>query len=402
MNRRRPWSVAAAAAITAVLTAVAGMAGCSGSSLGSEDAAPAGGPIRIGLVWPQTGVYKTVGDDFARGWQLYLDTHGGRLGGHEIVTTVVDEGDGKQATRTGVKKLIEQDRVDVVVGTISSDAVQEVHPAITQAKLPFVATGGRPDNLTDLTYTWHTSWQNRDAGAAIADYIRTNVKGPVFVIGPDYKGGWDQIGGFVDPFVAAGGKLANPGGKATFTPFPATTNFLPYLNAIPPEAKAVFCFYGGTNAIDFVKAYDAAGLQNRLPLYAGGFTVEGAVLTAQGAAAEGIYSSLNYAPDLDNPANRAFATAFQQQHDAIPDLYNVTAYDAALILDRAISAAGPNPTRASINAAIGNLGQIDSPRGQWRYGTQHAPIQPWYLRQVRTDGRALANVRVQTLTTLGA
>ncbi|WP_344512533.1 ABC transporter substrate-binding protein [Dactylosporangium maewongense] len=385
----------------AAATAVALLlAGCSGSSLGS-DSTPSGGPIRIGLVWPQTGVYKTVGDDFARGWQLYLDAHGGKLGGHEITTTVVDEGDGKQATRTGIKKLIEQDKVDVVVGTISSDAVQEVQPAATAAKIPFLATGGRPDNLQNLAFTWHTSWQNRDAGAALADYIRTTVKGPVYAIGPDYKGGWDQVGGFVDPFVAGGGKLANPDGKATFTPFPATTNYLPYLNAIPADAKAVFAFYGGANAIDFVKAYAQAGLQAKVPLYTGGFTVEGAVLTAQGAAADGIYSSLNYAPDLDNPANRAFATAFQSKYDAIPDLYNVTAYDAALVLDRAIAAAGANPTSASINATIGKLGQLDSPRGQWRFGEQHAPVQPWYLRQVRLDGRGRANVVVQTLTTLG-
>jgi branched-chain amino acid transport system substrate-binding protein len=345
-------------------------------------------------------VYKTVGDDFARGWQLYLDTHGGRLGGHQVKTTVVDEGDGRQATRTGIKKLVEQDRVTVVVGTISSDAVQAIHPVITEKHIPYVATGGRPDTLTDLTYTWHTSWQNRDAGQAIADYVRTTVAGPVYAIGPDYKGGWDQVGGFVDAFTAGGGKLANPGGKPTWTPFPATTNFLPYLNAIPGSgAKAVFAFYGGANAVDFVKQYAQSGL--KLPLYAAGFTTEGAVLAAQGAAADGVYSSLNYAPDLDNPANRTFATAYQQKHDQIPDLYTVTAYDAALLLDQAIAAAGPDPSSEAINTAIGKLGAIDSPRGQWRFGVEHSPIQPWYLRQVRTDGRGRANVVVQTLTTLG-
>ncbi|RSM64040.1 amino acid ABC transporter substrate-binding protein [Actinoplanes sp. ATCC 53533] len=386
----------------AVLTTVALLAvsGCTGSSLADDDQAAAGGPIHIGLVWPQSGVYKTVGDDFSRGWQLYLDTHGGKLGGHEIKTTVVDEADGKQAARTGIKKLVEQDRVDIVVGTISSDAVAAIYPVITEKKIPYVATGGRPDDLKDLTYTWHTSWQNRDAGSAIADYIRTNVKGSVYAIGPDYKGGWDQVGGFVDAYKAGGGKLANPDDKALFTPFPTTTNFLPYLNAVAAtDAKAVFAFFGGKNAVDFVTQYSQSGL--KLPLYAAGFTTEGAVLTGQGAAADGIFSSLNYAPDLDNPANRAFATEFQKAYTTVPDLYNVTAYDAALLLDQAIAAAGPNPTSASINAAIGKLGAIPSPRGDWRFGTEHSPIQPWYLRQVRADGRGRANVLIQTLTTLG-
>lgn len=399
MTRRRiPRRLTAAVATAALLAA----SGCAGSSLNGDGKTSAGGPIHIGLMWPQSGVYKTVGDDFAHGWQVYLDTHGGKLGGHEIKTTVVDEADGKQAARTGIKKLVEQDRVDVVVGTISSDAVEAVYPTITEKKIPFVATGGRPTTLKDLTYVWHTSWQNGDAGKAIADYIRTNVKGPVYAIGPDYQGGWDQVGGFVTAYEAGGGKLANPDGKATFTPFPATTNFLPYLNAVQAtDAKAMFAFYGGANAVDFVKQYGQSGLQNKVPLYAAGFATEGAVLKAQGAAADGVFSSLNYAPDLDNPANRTFATEFQKAYNTIPDLYNVTAYDAALLLDQAIAAAGANPTSASINAAIGKLGAIPSPRGDWRFGTDHSPIQPWYLRQVRTDGRGRANVLVQPLTTLG-
>ena len=52
---------------------------------------------------------------------------------------------------------------------------------------------------------------------------------------------------------------------------------------------------------------------------------------------------------------------------------------------------------------VGKLGQIPSPRGNWQFGPQtHSPIQKWYLRQVRNDGRALANVMVQDLATVGA
>ncbi len=395
-RRRTRITLSAALAVGVLLTG-----GCSGSSLDSQ-ATAGDGTIHIGLMWPQSGVYKTVGDDFARGWQLYLDMHGGKLGGHTVTTTVVDEADGKQAARDGIKKLVEADHCTVIVGTISSDAVQAVYPVITDKHIPYIATGGRPDNLTDLTYTWHTSWQNHDAGQAIADYIRTTVNGPVYAIGPDYKGGWDQVSGFVDAFKAAGGKLANPDGKTTYTPFPNTTNFLPYLNGIQTSgAKAVYAFYGGSNAVDFVKQYAQSGLPAKVPLYTAGFVTEGSVLAGEGAAADGIYSSLNYAPDLDNPANRTFATAFAQKYDTVPDLYNVTTYDAALLLDQAIAAAGAKPTSASINAAIGKLGAIPSPRGDWRFGTEHSPIQPWYLRQVRTDGRGRANVVVQTLTTLG-
>jgi hypothetical protein len=63
-------------------------------------------------VWPQSDVYKTIGDDFTKGWQLYLDSRGGRLGGRQVETVVVDEGNGRERVRPGIKKLIEQDKVD--------------------------------------------------------------------------------------------------------------------------------------------------------------------------------------------------------------------------------------------------------------------------------------------------
>lgn len=396
MHRRGTGIALAGLALSTLL-----ITGCAGSSLGNASAT-GDGTVHIGLIWPQSGVYKTVGDDFANGWQLYLDTHGGKLGGHTITTDLVDEGDGKQDARNGIKKLIEQDHSSVVVGTISSDAVQTVQPMLTSAEIPYVATGGRPGSIKDLNYTWHTSWLNRESGQALAPYMRSHVDGPVYAIGPDYKGGWDIVNGFVDAFTAAGGKLANPDGKPTWTPFPDTTNFLPYLNQIASSgAKAVYCFYSGTPAINFVKQYAQSELKGKIPLYAAGFTTEGAVLAAQGAAADGVYTSLDYAPDLDNAENRAFATAFREKYHATPDLFNVTAYDAALVLDKALAAAGPNPTSASINAAIGKLGAIDSPRGPWRFGTDHTPIQRWYLRQVRNDGHGRANVVIQTLSTVG-
>lgn len=390
--------------LLAALTALAltGGAGCAGSSL-DDTPTISDGTIRIGLLWPQSGPYKAIGDDLARGWQLYLDSHGGRLGGHQVTVVTADEAEGKQSAQTAVKKLLDQDKVMVLAGTATADSVETIKTVVTERKVPLVGTGGRPSTLDDVSYIWHTSWLSRETGQAIAEHVRTTVNGPVYVIGPDYQGGWDQIGGFVDSFTAGGGKLANATGKPTWVPWPKTENFLPYLNEITGSgAKAVYTFYAGAPAVAFVKQYESAGLKGKIPLYGAGFLTEGAVLAAEGPAADGVQTVLNYAANLDNPANRAFAPAFQQKYQATPNIYTVTGYDAAQVLDLAITAAGKNPTSESINAAIGKLGAIDSPRGQWRFGKNHSPIQPWYLREVQNDGRARANVVVKNLTTLGS
>lgn len=386
--------------LLAVLTAVAAVAGCSGSA--ADTGPSSGGPLKIGLIWPQSGPYQAIGADLERGWQLYLDTHGGTLGGRAVEVVTADEAEGRQSALNAVRKLLDKDEVTVLVGTGTADAVESIKTIVTERKVPFVGTGGRPSTLTDLSYIWHTSWLSRETGQAVSEHIRTSVDGPVYAIGPDYVGGHDQIGGFVDAYIAAGGNLANEDGEPAWTPWPTTTNFLPYLNRINSSgAKAVYCFYAGTAAVDFVKQYEQAGLKEKIPLYGAGFLTEGAVLAAQGPSATGVRTVMNYAANLDNPANRAFAPAFQSTYQSAPNIYAVTGYDAALLLDQAIAAAGPNPTSESINTAIGGLGAIDSPRGQWRFGKNHSPIQPWYLREVETDGRVAANVVVQHLTTLG-
>src|SRR5690606_36578809 len=126
----------------------------------------------------------------------------------------------------------------------------------------------------------------------------------------------------------------------TFTPFPQTTNFAPYLADIKASgAKAVYTFYAGSAAVAFVKQYHEFGLSEEIPLYTAGFLTEGGVLAAQGEAALGIKNSLNYSSDLDNPANRAFAAAYQSAYNLLPTTFAMATYDAAAVLDKAIAAA---------------------------------------------------------------
>ena len=110
---------------------------------------------------------------------------------------------------------------------------------------------------------------------------------------------------------------------------------------------------------------------------------------------------MNYSPDLDNQANRRFASAFQKAHSAVPTAYAMASYDAAFVLDKAIELAGADASPQAINLAIGKIGSIDSPRGTWQFNQNRTPLQKWYLRQVRLDGGVLSNVVLSELTTLG-
>ncbi|MEU9256497.1 ABC transporter substrate-binding protein [Streptomyces sp. NPDC048270] len=384
------------AALIAVTTALSLATACGGASLGTGDGDQQNGPVKIGLLLPQSGIYKALGDDMKQGFELYVEQHGGKLGGREVEIVVADEGETADSGKAAAEKLVKQDRVLAVSGVVSSATINGVKDLFETSRIPLVGSNASPTTLTGTSYVWRTSYVNDEPGKALGRHVAEQAGGPVFLIAAGYQAGKDEIEGFKSTFLPAGGTIA---GEEVYTPFPATKNFQPYLAQIEKSgAKAVFCFYAGGAAVDFVKQYRDFGLAGKIPLYAPGFLTEGGVLKGQGDAAAGILTSLNYSADLDNAANKQFAPAYTTAYGAAPTTYAMASWDAAQVLDKAIGAAGASGgkvTSESVNAAISTVGDIDSPRGTWRFNSGGTPVQPWYLREVKQGANTVRSELVR-------
>ena len=76
----------AATVVTAVL--MLALAGC------AQGNATDPGSVKVGLLVSLSGSYQSIGTDMRDGFQLYLDLHGGTLGGRRADLVIADEGDG--------------------------------------------------------------------------------------------------------------------------------------------------------------------------------------------------------------------------------------------------------------------------------------------------------------------
>jgi branched-chain amino acid transport system substrate-binding protein len=347
-------------------------------------------------VIPQSGVYAPLGEDMKAGWDLWLERNGGKIGGREVQTVVVDEGEGPDTGVPAVQKVLNEDRVDAVVGIVNSaTALGSVEVVDGAKKLLIVANAGA-DSLTGSSkYIWRSSFTNGQVAYAVGKHLATTPEGKkgVYAMAADYAAGEEAIAGFKKGFEEGGGKLV---GEAK-TPFGTTQDFQPFLaKARSADPGAVFVFYAGAEAVSFVKQYDEFGLSKRVPLYGSGFLTEGGVLTAQGDAADGVHTALHYTTALDNPANSEFAQAYEAKTGEPPTVYAVQTWDAAAVLDRAAKSAGALDGD-SLADAMGKLGEItDSPRGTWKF-EQQSPVQEMYLREVRAEGDAVTNAVVESL-----
>jgi branched-chain amino acid transport system substrate-binding protein len=303
-------------------------------------------------------VYAPLGRDMEHGFRMYLAAKGGKLGGREVELVVADEGGGK---------------VPLIIANAGANAI----------------TGEQRSD-----YVWRTSFTNGEVAGALGGYVARGELGDgrAFLSAPDYAAGKEATAGFQETFEAAGGQVAG----TELTPFGTTTNFQPYLARIQRSgAEAVYCFYAGAEAVAFVKQYQQFGLADRIPLYCSGFVTEGGVLQAQGDAALGIKGSLHYSDQLDNPTNQKFVADYSARYGASPTAYAVQAYDAAAVLDQALAS---GTTGDAIVEGLKGVGEVDSPRGPWRFTDGHGPDQVYYLRETEEQGGKIVNAIVQPLT----
>jgi len=371
------------------------LAACGGGSLSSDSGSESSESVKIGLVVPASGVYEPLGIDLTRGFELYLEQHDGKLGGKDVEVVKADEGEGPDKGVPATTKVITQDRVGAVVGLVNSATALGVKDTLTSSKTPLIVANAGADTLADGSkYIWRTSFTNGAVGEALGAEVAKEVGGePVYLMASDYAAGRESVAGFKKSFEAAGGKVADE----AYTPFGTTNDYQPYLSKIPRSgAKAVYVFYAGAEAVNFVKQYDAFGLAKDAPLYGAGFLTEGGVLKAQGAAADKIKTSLHYSDQIDSPENKEFVDAYTEAYDAAPTVYSVQAYDAAAVLDQALEKADKTDGE-SIAEALGEVGEIASPRGTWSFDDDHNPDQPYFLREVQSTGGAPVNAILSPL-----
>src|SRR5262245_30150545 len=107
--------------------------------IGASGPAPAQ-DLKIGFLAPRTGIFAQLGTDMVNGFQMYLDEHGGRLGGAKV-TFIVEDDQGKPDVDVAkAKKLILQDKVDMLVGAVLASSAYALAPVSTAEKMLYMGT----------------------------------------------------------------------------------------------------------------------------------------------------------------------------------------------------------------------------------------------------------------------
>ena len=358
------------------------------------------GKVRVGFMLPYTGTFAQLGVAIENGVRLAIDQQGGKLGGREIEWFKVDDESEPSKGVENASKLVQRDKVDVLIGTVHSGVqmgIQKV--ARDTGVLNLIPNAGVHAATRALCApnVFRTSFSNSQPTLALGKAMVEKGHKKAVWITWKYAAGDEAFEGFKQSYTAAGGTIV----KELGLPFPNVEfqALLTEIAALKPDAVA--CFFAGGGAAKFIRDYAAAGLKDKIPLYGSGFLTEG-VLDAAGPAADGIITTMHYSDSLDTPRNKQFRLEYAKTFRSQPDVYAVQGYDTGLLLVQGANAVkGDFSAKPAIIKAMESA-TIDSPRGKWTMSKAHNPVQDIYLRQVENKENKVIGVAAKALADSGA
>ena len=344
------------------------------------------GEVKIGLLLPTTGVDSAQGTDTTKGFELYLNKLGGRAGGRKM--RILNENDEAKPdlALTKIKKLIEGDGVDFVVGPISSAVALAIRDYVHERGTPLLVPAAFTRLLTSPQQAspniLRLSETSDQANYPMGAWLMKNTEyRKVIIMAADFAGGRHSVEAFMAGFRAAGGEIA---GEA-YPPF-GTTDFVPYLREISPiQADAVYAWFAGADAVHFVKQYKQYRRDKPLPLTGHSALTADTILPAIGDAALGIVTVGAYSASLETRENAEFVQDYDAAHKTWPSRYSECGWSAAALIASALDTLkGDLSDRSRVRNELRNaLPKIKPPRGPMQFDAYGQAISPIYI--TRTD-----------------
>lgn len=369
------------------------LSACSGSSSSGNESAANGSKekIKIGILLSQTGTFAPLAESIKNGFDLYLEEHDNMLGGRNVEIVYEDDEANPQVALRKYNKLVTSDKVNLLVGPISSAVVYALRDQVEKDKIILIDANAAGNDLSwdqKSDYVYRLSFSNWQNGSSAASYIANNIGKNAIAIAPDYPAGKEVISAFKSAFEASGGTVVKE-----IYPELGTNDFATYMTEISQvKPDVVYTFMTGSDGIRFVQQYSDFGLKGKTPLTGPMEFGDQLIIEPTGDATEGIVSGIIYSPWLENDANKKFVDAYEKKFKKLPNTFSVQGYDSAQVINKAIEEAGSMHTEDLVKVLKGI--SFDSPRGPITIDPKtNNPIQNFYIsKNVKKDNHIVPEV----------
>ncbi len=360
-----------------------------------------GQPIKIGLLATLEGPFAAGGADGMRGAELALKQRGGMAGGRKVEIIKASSNANPDVAVNAVRKLVEQDKVDIVVGPLSGgEGIAVKDYSKTQPQTTFI-NGGSGAQATTLVnpspnfYRFNTEGAQWMVGLGKAAIDKGYKR--VMVIAEDYAFPYSQVQGFMAEYCRLGGKVPIKawvplGGK----------DYSSTIARIPKDVDALLVVLGGADAVNFLNQYEAAGGDK--PMMGGSITVSQDVLNYRGKRRDSLVGTMSAGPladSFDGADWKAFVADYQKNYPVSaggypsPSLFALVYYtNMKAALDALDAVKGDlSGNQAKYREALNKL-ELKMPTGTVKLDANRQAIGTTFVTEVVKDSKGDLTTKV--------
>ena len=326
------------------------------STLQSAVAQPS---IKIGSILSVTGPAAFLGEDMKAGMELAVEEINakGGVAGRKIDWIFYDAESQTQKGLTATRRLLDQDKVDMIVGGGNMSGMAIAMLGLTEkAALPFMSTEGAMDIVTPIAerqWTFKSTADDEQVMERLADYFAKKGVKKIALLADSSGFGQSAVGQLKKVAARRGLDVM----YETFNP--SDTDMTPQLGKIKEaNVQSIICWTVTPAGVVFLKQAQQLGLDKLNLIHSYGFVDQRYMQLAGDAARNLLLVSVKFPvgadlPDSDPQKARiaALTRAFETKFKRKPNQFAAQTYDAIYLARAAIEKAG-GTDRAKVRDAL--------------------------------------------------
>jgi branched-chain amino acid transport system substrate-binding protein len=293
--------------------------------------------------------------------------------GRKVRVIVEDDQGEPNKAATVVSKLVNQDRVQAVLGEVASSASIAAAPICQSNKVPMITPSSTNADVTKKgDYIFRVCFIDPFQGQVMAKFAAQNLKARraaiLYDFNSDYSRGLQQF--FKRAFTSLGGEVVT---EQSYTQGDRDfSGQLTQIRSATPDVIYVPGYYGEVGVI----ANQARQLGIKAPLMGGDGWDSPELWKLGGEALNGNYISNHYSVDDPSPAIQRFVNDYKARYNGtVPDALAALGYDAMKVLADAIRRAGTTESQ-KLRDAIAQTSNFTGVTGAITLDAQRNAVKP--------------------------
>ncbi|WP_342620936.1 ABC transporter substrate-binding protein [Rhodoferax sp. GW822-FHT02A01] len=296
-------------------------------------------PVKVGLVSSKSGVFAQQGEEVIRAVKFAIDEANAKGGvdGRKVEVAEADDEGTPDAGRRVAEKLA-RDGYNLLIGAIPSSISLALGANLDRWDAAYFVVASKSDKITGDSCKprmFRTNHSDAMDIAMISEWAKSFKEKTYATLAADYVWGRDSSESFTKAVKGQGKEvklnLYAPLGTKDFSPFIAQLK--------DANVDAIWVAETGRDAIAFVKQAQEFGLIPKTKLI-GHSLILNFMINGTDKALEGTPGTTGYTPDIDNPRNKAFVSAWKAKFNRLPTDNEGQAYNGAQVMFEGVKKAG--------------------------------------------------------------